>query len=87
MASSALTKHARMANVAVVVGLDAIQKGQWEEAERAFAELVLLASNLRRQLHSKTIDQARTADIRSELLSLAVLEPLDPRPSRLHAVS
>ena len=87
MASSAFTKQARMANVAVVVALDAIQKGQWDEAERALAELVLLAANLRRQLATQALEDARSANHRTALASLAVLEPLNPRPVRLHALS
>ena len=87
MASSAFTKEARRANVAVVVALDAIQKGKWDEAERALAELVLLAANLRRQLGTRALEQRRAANSRAELFSLAVLEPLQPRPTRLHAVS
>ena len=50
MRDRALEQEARRANVAVVAALEAIQNERWEEAERAFSDVALLALRLRKQL-------------------------------------
>jgi hypothetical protein len=57
MQDYSMIKEARLANVAVVVALDAVQNGRWAEAERALSEVVLLTAHLRREINARHLNQ------------------------------